>query len=275
MRSILVDFGTWRLPLFGEQHLFLASYGLIFALTALAGWIVFIRLARLNGIPQHEVETVAFWTLIAALVGSKLTLVLLDLRYYLEDPARIFGTLRSAGVLMGGVAAGFAVMAFLALRRGLPFWKMADAVAVPLPVGQAFGRIGCLMAGCCYGRPAPGLPWAITFTDPAASENGGAPLNVPLHPVQIYHFGADLLVFALVAIVWRRRRFDGQVMLAYLILYSIDRAIVEVWRGDVVRGLFFGGWVSTSQIFSAIGLAAAVALWPYLSHRQIEATAPG
>jgi phosphatidylglycerol:prolipoprotein diacylglycerol transferase len=268
MFPILIDFGTWDLPFLGETPVFLATYGLVFALVALTGWIIFMRLALANGLSAADAEFLSFWTILAALAGSKFTLVFLDIPYYLEDPTRILGTLRAAGVLMGGVAAGLLTIMVLSWRRGVSFWTVADCTAVPLALGQAFGRLGCLLAGCCYGRPARNLPWAITFTDPSAAEYGGAPLNVPLHPVQLYQFTADLAVFGIVALVFRRRRFEGQAMLAFLAFYGIDRAILENWRGDSVRGLFFNGLLSTSQILSAIALVVAVALWPYLSRRE-------
>lgn len=273
MRPILVEFGWWTLPVVGSTHLFIASYGLFFALAALTGWVIFLRLARATALPQAESDRFAFWTVVAGLCGSKLTLIALDWRYYLEDPIRIFSTLRSAGVLMGGVTAGFFAAVALCRLYRLPFWRVADAAAVPLPLTQAIGRIGCLMAGCCYGR-ACDLPWGVVFRDPAAAENSGVPLGVPLHPTQLYHFGADLLVFAATSLVWKRRRFDGQVLLVYMIFYSAERFVVELWRGDDVRGVFFGG-ISTSQIFSLVGLLAGLALWPVLSRRPRGDVSPG
>src|SRR5262249_402934 len=204
----------------------------------------FLRLARLNGLPPAESDRFAFWTIVAGLLGSKLTLIALDWRYYFEQPVRMLSTVRSAGVLMGGVAAAFLMAALLSKIYGIPLWKAAGGASVALPLAQAIGRIGCLLAGCCYGRECS-LPWAVTFQDPFANENSGVPLGVPLHPTQLYHFGADLIVFALVAYAWKRRRFDGQILVTYLIFYSIERGIVELWRGDSVRGIFFGG-ISTS-----------------------------
>jgi phosphatidylglycerol:prolipoprotein diacylglycerol transferase len=273
MHPILFDFGTWNLPLLGETHLFIASYGLLFALATLGAWLWFRRLAVRSGIPAADAETIGFVALVAGLLGSKLTLILLDLSWYLEDPARILGTLRAAGVLMGGVAAGLLAGIVACRMRRVPVWKTADAVAVPLPFAQAVGRLGCFLAGCCYGLSAPGLPWAVTFTDPDSARFGGTPLGEPLHPVQLYQFGADLVVGILVWLVARRKRFDGQAMLAFLILYPLDRILVEHWRGDEVRGVFFGGALSTSQIFSLVSLAAGLALWPVLSRPLRKETA--
>ncbi len=270
MHPILFDFGTRRLPLVGDTHLFLASYGLIFAAAVFGAWIVWRRLAVQAGIRPADAEAIGFGTLIAGLIGSKLTLILLDLPYYFEDPARILGTLRAAGVLMGGVAAALLAGAWLCRRRKIPFWTAADAAAVPLPFAQAVGRIGCLLAGCCWGLPAPGLPWAITFTNPSSAEYGGCPLGEPLHPVQIYQCAADLLVGLAVWMVWRRRRFSGQVMLSYLFLYGVERFIVEYWRGDTVRGIFLGGMLSTSQILSLVSAAIALLLWKPRSRRPLR-----
>ena len=275
MKPLVVDFGTWNLPLFGQTHVFIASYGVLFALAALTGWILFLRLARRDGLPEGATDRFAFWTVVAGLLGSKLTLLALDWRYYWDDPSRLLSTFRSAGVLMGGIGAAVVAAIFLTRRFELPFWRVADAAAVPLPLSQAIGRIGCFLAGCCFGR-ACDLPWAVTFHDPFAAEYSGVPLGVPLHPTQLYHAGADLVVFGLVLAAWRRRRVPGQVFVAYLVFYAVDRFIVEMWRGDTVRGVFLGG-ISTSQILSLVAFAGGLILWFLLARRApgpAGATAP-
>jgi phosphatidylglycerol:prolipoprotein diacylglycerol transferase len=109
--------------------------------------------------------------------------------------------------------------------------------------------MGCFLAGCCYGRPTD-VPWAVTFTDPIASANVGTPLNVPLHPTQLYDAGAELLILVFLLVTERRGRpFAGRTFWLYMLLYAISRYIVEIYRDDE-RGVFFH--MPTSQFISIL-----------------------
>jgi phosphatidylglycerol:prolipoprotein diacylglycerol transferase len=169
--------------------------------------------------------------------------------------------LTSAGDFYGGFIGALVTAAiFFRRHQQLPFWRTADLCGPAIALGQAIGRIGCLMAGDDYGRPA-NLPWAITFTDPDAARIGGAPLGVPLHPVQLYESVVCLALFAVLVWLRRRKRFDGEIILAYTLLYAIARFVLEFFRGDADRGFLFGGLLSTSQFIAAILGPAAVVLW--------------
>jgi len=161
-------------------------------------------------------------------------------------------------VFYGGALGGvFAVIAW-ARWRGLDPWSLLDVFSVATAFGLVFGRLGCLGGGCCYGRVADwplgaAVPWAVRYY-----RRGQIPedlLSVPLHPTPLYAGVLALVLF--VALSWwrRRQRFRGEVLLAFLVLYGLGRSVVELFRGDVERGLFFGGMVSTSQI---VGLTSAV-----------------
>ena len=116
-------------------------------------------------------------------------------------------------------------------------------------LGHVIGRLGCVMAGCCWGRPT-GLPWGITFTDPFASANVGTPLGVALHPTQLYDAGAELAILVLLLATERKGRpFPGRTFWGYLLLYAVSRFVIELFRGDP-RGMVLG--VSTSQFVSLV-----------------------
>jgi len=255
MHPILIDFGTFELPLFGTTHLTLPAYGVIFALGALAAWSWFVARARRLELPQEPVFNLAFYTLLAGLFGAKLTLILVDLPYYLANPADILGTIRSAGVLMGGVFAGAAAFVLYARKQKLPLWELADAIAAPLALAQGIGRLGCFAAGCCYGVASDS--WcAVRFTSAAAHDQTGVPLMTPLLPVQLIEFAFDLALALVLTFAWRRRpRPAGTVLWIYFVIYGAGRATLEHWRGDSVRGLWLGGMVSTSQLFSLAAVA--------------------
>ena len=260
------------IPIIHDFHVFgydfsLPTYGLLLAVAFLAALAVAVRGARREGIPTVAVTDLWIYSLLSGVVGAKLLLYLLDWRYYVNNPAAILSSLRSAGVWYGGLLVAIAVCLVVVRRRGLSGWVMGDIAAPAISLGQAIGRLGCLAAGCCYGQTCT-LPWAITFTNPRAHEITGVPLNTPLHPTQLYHALADFSLFLLLLWLRPRRRFNGQILLIYLILYALIRVGIEMFRGDP-RGAYFG--LSTSQI---LGIAIAlVAGWLYLKRSRAASAA--
>jgi phosphatidylglycerol:prolipoprotein diacylglycerol transferase len=131
-----------------------------------------------------------------------------------------------------------------------------------IALGHVVGRFGCLFAGCCYGRETS-VPWAIKFTDPFAAANVGTPLNVPLHPTQLYEAAAELVILIVLLTTERRNRgFAGRTFWLYMLLYAISRFIIEFYRGDE-RGTV--GMFSTSQFISILLAPLAIAMLVYLS----------
>jgi phosphatidylglycerol:prolipoprotein diacylglycerol transferase len=147
--------------------------------------------------------------------------------------------------------------------KKLPPWKLADVVAPSLALGYAIGRIGCLLNGCCYGRECD-LPWAITFPP----ESRGAPPGVPRHPTQLYDSLLSLGWSVVLAWLFRRKKFDGQIFAIYLIGYALLRSLVEVFRGDYPQR-YLGGWATPAQVVSMGILAAGVGLLVWLPRRDL------
>jgi phosphatidylglycerol:prolipoprotein diacylglycerol transferase len=154
-------------------------------------------------------------------------------------------------------------VALIYIRRvGLPLWTTCDVFAPGIALGHVIGRFGCFFAGCCFGKPTS-LPWAITFTDPFAAANVGTPLNVPLHPTQLYEAGAEFLILALLLSTERLgRRFAGRTFWLYMLLYAVSRFVIEFFRGDE-RGAV--GVLSTSQFISVLLAPLAVVMLVYLA----------
>lgn len=267
MYPVLFDLDLGRFGTFT-----VGTYGLFYALGFLLALRLAVVLARREGIDGARIVDLGIVALLAGFAGAKITLYLIDAPYYLEHPREILRNLRSAGVFYGGFALA-AAAGFLYIRRHrLPLGRVADLAAPPLALGQAVGRIGCFMAGCCYGK-ACSLPWAVTFSDPAAFRLTGVPLGIALHPTQLYHAAADLLILAVTLGWMRRRRFPGQVFWVYVLLHAVLRFLVEAFRGDTVRGVFLGGALSTSQILAVPAvLLALVAL--YRLGRAARSAAP-
>ncbi len=264
MHPILLDFGTHNLPFLGPTHLFLPTYGLLFAGGVVLAWWWFLRRAAALGVDADRAFNLTFYTLIGGLVGAKASLVIVEWRYFVANPGELLTTLRTAGVLMGGLVVGATVFVLYAIRQKLPLHRLGDAIAAPLAAAQALGRLGCFSAGCCWGVDEPGLWCAVTFTNPVAAERTGVPLNVPLFPTQLVEMTCDLALAGVLTLLWRRRvRPAGSTFLWYVLLYSLVRGVIEIWRGDAVRGVYFGGLLSTSQILSIVaGLwALGMLIW--------------
>jgi phosphatidylglycerol:prolipoprotein diacylglycerol transferase len=237
------------------------TYGVLLAVGMLLALFVAARLAVRDGLPRERIYDLGLWTLIGGLLGSKILMLLV------EDNVQVFSLdfLRSGGVYYGGLIGGFTTLVFLIRFYKLPFWKVADAFAPGLALGQAIGRQGCFAAGCCWGKPTDSV-FGVHFTEaaheftgvPIYSETGGA---LHLHPTQLYESITMLVVFGILVYLHKNKKFDGQVLIAYGIIYGIVRFSIEFLRDDP-RGDLLGittlTGLSTSQIISLLVAVAAV-----------------
>jgi phosphatidylglycerol---prolipoprotein diacylglyceryl transferase len=245
----------------------LHTYGVLLAIAFITGLWVASRQAKRSGLDAARVTDMAVYVLIAGLVGAKVLLVVVEWGYYARNPRELLSILQSGGVFYGGLLGAFPVAWWYARKHALPPWRTADALAPAVAIGQAIGRLGCFCAGCCYGRPAE-VPWAVTFRDSYASRTVGTPLDTPMHPTQIYESLACLAIFLVLLRLARSKRFDGQVTLAYVLLYAVARFVIEFFRGDAVRGTVFGGWLSTSQFIALLTAVGVALLLPYVAKRN-------
>ena len=245
----------------------LHTYGVLLALAFLAGLWIANRQARKVGLDPARITDMAVYVLIAGLVGAKLMLVLVEYKYYSSNPGELWSIFQSGGVFYGGLLGALPVAWWYARRHGLDGWRTADVLAPGVAIGQAIGRLGCFAAGCCYGKVCS-RPWAVTFHDAYASRAVGTPIEVALHPTQLYEAAAVLLIF--LGLLWLagHKKFEGQVAVAYLGLYAVTRFVIEFYRGDAVRGTVFHGMMSTSQFIAILVAAAALGLYPFLMRRR-------
>ncbi len=230
------------------------------ALGFLAGLWTAGRRAPRAGMAAEKIIDLGPWLIIGAVIGARTLYVV---SYWQDSFAgkplgEIFAVWHGGVVYYGGlVGASLACILYTRLKK-LPLWKVADILAPSIALGYVFGRIGCLLNGCCYGR-ACSLPWAITFPP-------GNPLNpptYPVHPTEIYESLLNLGLYAALAWLYRRKRFDGQVFGVYLVSYAVLRSFVELFRGDYPADQrYLGGWATPGQLVS-IGMLAAglVLLW--------------
>ncbi len=241
------------------------TYGVLLAAAYLVGLQLALVRARQRGLDGNRILDLGIYLIVSALVGAKLLLLVVDLSYFTANPRELLSLVRSGGVFYGGFLLALLVGLWYVRRHRLPVWEVGDAFAPGIALGHAVGRVGCLLAGCCYGRPTT-VPWAITFRDPFAAANVGTPLNTPLHPTQLYEAGAELVILAaLLATERRGRPFAGRTFWLYVLLYAISRFVIEFYRGDP-RGTVVAG-LSTSQFISLLLAPLGLAMLGWLGHR--------
>lgn len=260
--------------LFIFDSFFLPTYGVLVALGFLVGFWVTIRLARQSPIEPERVANLIIYSAFAGILGSKLTLILLEFNYYRQHPAEIFSlsTLQSGGVYYGGLAAALITGAIYLRVHRLPILAAGDLVAPGIAIGFTIGRLGCFSAGCCWGLQT-NLPWAVIFRDPEAHRLVGVPLNVPLHPTQLYEALGSLLIFILLWRLYRRPHPDGLIIGLYLVLYGALRFVVEFVRYHAQPNWFHSP-LSNAQTLSVVAMVVGTIL-VHRAHRQAISQAAG
>jgi phosphatidylglycerol---prolipoprotein diacylglyceryl transferase len=239
------------------------TYGFLIATGFLVALALAAREAKRKDIPHERVVDVGFYALVAGIIGSRIFFIATNWQHYSAHPLDMVKIWEGGLVFYGGVLFALPTVIWYAKKKAFPLWQAADIWAPSIAIGHAIGRLGCFCAGCCYGKPAEGLPWAVTFTDPDSL----AIIGTPLHPTQLYESAAELLNFFILITLRRRQTFEGQLFLLYILNYSIIRSVIELFRGDEVRGFLFPGF-SFSQAISASMFITAVAFLFILKNRN-------
>ena len=214
------------------------GYGLMIAIGIVAGCLTAEYRARKQGLDSEQIFPMILWCLVGGFLCAKLLFWITEWKSIAQDPGFMMETLSSGFVVFGGI---------------LIFFKYADVILPSVALAQGFGRIGCFLAGCCYGKETESF-FSVIFQN---SEY--APNHVALIPTQLYSSGLDFLHFLLLLLIARNKKADGQVTACYLIFYSVGRFVIEFFRGDIIRGSV--GILSTSQFISIFtGIAGIVLL---------------
>jgi phosphatidylglycerol:prolipoprotein diacylglycerol transferase len=240
-----------KLISFGPDF-FLPSYGFLVAIGFFIALQVVIRLGKRSGLDPEKVTNLAIYCALSGLIGAKLLMFVFDFPLYREHPEEIFtmGTLQAAGVFQGGLVLATAFAFWYMRRNQMPILPTTDAFAPGIAIGHAIGRLGCFAAGCCWGDVCD-KPWAVTFRNPDAYRLVGVPLNLPLHPTQLYEATTEALVFAF--LLWRIKSTHrpGEILGLYLVLSSLSRFVIEFYRNHQ-QALPFGGPLSLTQWIALI-----------------------
>jgi len=234
----------------------------------MAGLWTASRRARRNGFASETILDMGPWLMVGTIAGARAWYciaywddLIKDAAYYHNSPALEVFMVQHAGLVFYGGLIGASLTCILyCWWKKLALWKVADALAPSIALGSAFGRIGCLMNGCCYGKPCVSA-WAVKYLSirfPMYHDS----FPWPVHPVQIYDSLLNLALYGFLAWCYRRKKFDGQVFAIYLMCYAATRSFVEVFRGDYTPEHLFHGWLTPAQLTSIVGvIIGCVLLW--------------
>ena len=226
------------------------------ALAFLTGMWTATRRARHVNLSGEIITDVTMWLMGGSIIGARFVYVTTYWKQEFADQpfSEVFMIQHGGLVYYGGlIGAAVGAIVYLAWKK-LPAWKILDLLAPSAALGNMFGRIGCLLNGCCYGR-ACDLPWAIHF--PADHETHGA----AVHPTEIYDALLNLILYLALAWLFRRRKFDGQIFALYFIGYAICRSVAEIFRGDYPADHIHAGLLTSAQMLSVPILLAGLALY--------------
>lgn len=254
-----------------DPYFTLHTYGLMMALAVFAGLLLAVRMAPRAGLSRETMWNFGVYMALAGLIGSRLMYYLAEWRYYSENPQQLFSwaSLQAGGFFHGGLILAVLLGIWLVRREKLSFMALADAATPGIALGLAIARLGCFCAGCCWGKPTE-VAWGVTFTDPYAARVVGVPLNVSLHPTQLYESALAAILCATLLWLWRRRAFPGQIFAAFLLLYGVGRFMLEFWRDDPRGPFFFGDALSTPQLVSIVLFVVGALVWLRQSRRRRE-----
>lgn len=231
--------------LFEVGSITLYSYGFMIALGIVAGMVYLIIQGRKEvGLTFDQANSLFLYIFFAAFAGGKLFLFFEDPSGYLASPQKL---LTGRGfVFYGSFLLAIPTMLWFFRKHKLHTYKMLDVMAITTCLVHMFGRIGCFLAGCCYGKPTDSTV-GVTFTNAACYAN---PLHTPLYPTQLFEALYIFLVMIFLVLIKSKRRFYGQLFLSYLMLYAVGRFILEFFRGDAGRGFVIDGYISHSQFIA-------------------------
>lgn len=195
--------------------------------------------------PSYEMIYSAVYTAIGGVAGAKLLFIALTLDDMIRLDLSFWTLFRGGFVFYGGLFGGVVGLFLYCKQFSLSFSRLAELYAVCLPLGHALGRVGCFFAGCCYGISYDG-PFSVTYH----KSLGDTPLETPLFPIQLAEALALVVIFIILAVIYRKSKEDGKGVCigAYAVLYGMLRFCLEFFRGDGVRGAFL--FFSTSQWIS-------------------------
>jgi phosphatidylglycerol:prolipoprotein diacylglycerol transferase len=235
------------------------TYGFLIAVGFLVAVFVIRQLSLKSGLNVEKTLDFTFWLLLVGFLGARILFIITKWDSFMQDPADMWRVWEGGLVFLGGPLACIPFAIWYMKRNKLPLWRTMDVLVPGLTINHMFGRFGCLSAGCCYGKPTGSSYGVKLYSDLVDPDLRG----IPLHPTQLYEAGSLFVLFLGLLWVFKHKRFDGQVVLTYFMAYPIIRSVIEIFRGDLIRGFVIDGILSTSQFLSILIFigASCVLVW--------------
>lgn len=258
MHPRLIDLSTpeWLQGIL-PPHIIVYAYGFMIALGILVAFIITLKKSRKFGLKSEDLSTLFMWIFLAAFIGGKLFFYLEDFGHYLENPSEMLRITGGGFVFYGSLIFAIPVIVWWLKKQKIPVRPFLDVLAFAGPVVHSFGRVGCFLAGCCHGKECHNF-LGVVFSDPHSMAR---PLNTPLYPTQLFDIALNMIILMVVLSLNKRKQFEGQLFLLYILMYALGRSVVEEFRGDEARGFVFGGLLSHSQLIAIVMTAAVVLVW--------------
>ncbi len=243
----------FEIPVFGGIRIY--TYGVLVALAFVVGLSWTVHEAKRVNISSEKILDLGFYIILSALVGSRILYVMIEFKKYWAHPLDILKIWEGGLVFYGGLLGAIGTSFLYIRKQHMSFLQIADLFSPGIALGHSIGRLGCFAAGCCYGRSALGSVFAVFYPP---SRFTLAPPGVPLYPSQLFESAAALGIFFLLLGIRRKKKFNGQIFLAYLLLYGIARLFLETFRGTSVQGFIIPDLLSSSQLISLVLIGIAV-----------------
>lgn len=260
-----------NISIFGGQEISIPAYFFFLLLGFLLATTVVIREGKRTSENVRALLDLAIVFMFSGLIGGRLGHIVFEMpSLYIEHPEYILQFWRGGLVFYGGFLFSVIACIVFCFMKKLNFWRVADIYAPATAFGLVFGRLGCLSAGCCYGKVAD-FPFGITVPWAIAFYSGQVPKElqgVLIHPVQIYEALASILIYMFLINLRVKQKFEGQILIAFLSIYAIWRSIVEIFRFDNDRGVYLNGLLSTSQLISISLIITSIILWVKLKNNN-------
>jgi len=263
MHPILIRWPDW-IPFLGTH--FFHTYGLLYALGFFLGYLWIRAEGKRLGYHPAFISDLFFYIVLASVLGARLFYFVISYPDWWKHPLDFFKIWEGGLVFYGGLICAVLVSYLFCKKKRVSFFEVADIFAPGIALGHAIGRLGCFSAGCCYGRSLDTTHW-YTIIFPQV-EGGIAPHGIPLYATQIYEALALFLIFMFLISFRKQKKFNGQIFLIYAILYSLVRSVLEIFRGDSIRGFVIDDFLSTSQLISLGLILICLILWKKLPRKE-------
>lgn len=251
LHMILKGIEIMKNELFTLGPVTIYGYGLMIAIGALSAYITTEYRAKKKGMKYELIFNLFIWALVGGMLGAKLLYYITQIKDIIADPSLLLDVSQGF-VVYGGIIGGIFSGYLFIRKHKLDFLEYFDLVMPSIALAQGFGRLGCVLAGCCFGHETDSA-FHIIFR-----ESDFAPNNVPLIPTQPLSSALNFLHFFVLIMIAKKSKAKGQVAGFYLTFYSAGRFILEFFRGDLERGAI--GPLSTSQFISIFLFLIGIAI---------------